>query len=573
MVPPYRAARVAQPGADQPGFRPEELDDLEEAATARQKRAGWDHVGEPWSAAPQQTVIQLVDEACHQHQNAPAMIFEDGLVVTYRQLLEASESFAGYLAGRIQPGDAVAVILRNRAEFMIAWLAVVANRAVLVSVNPDDKALDAGHILRDSAAVIVIMAEEHEPLIEALRPDLASLREVITVRGDEPNGLAGYVGRKPLAFADAACARADICNIYYTSGTTGMPKGCMVDHEWWLRTVDVLLRRVPQTSADRVLCCLQFFYSDPGHLLLECLATGGALVVMRRFSVSRFWDVARDHQVTLILSFSSIPLFLLKAEPHPRDRDNEVRVARHLAMPPDLHRQVVERWGFPWIEGYGITEGNVVASMPLEYADEMTGSGSIGIPVPEVDVRLVGDDGAAVPTGTTGEFLVRGPGMFRGYLNRPEATQEVLADGWLRTGDLGREDERGFLYFMGRKKDVIRRSGQNLTAAEVEDALRAHPLIIDAAVIPVPDRERGEEVKAYVLLAAGKTDADLPGQKIVEFCAGRLAWYKVPRYVEYRHTDFPRTPSMRVRKEVLKAERADLTEGCWDRDREERSSG
>jgi acyl-coenzyme A synthetase/AMP-(fatty) acid ligase len=107
----------------------------------------------------------------------------------------------------------------------------------------------------------------------------------------------------------------------------------------------------------------------------------------------------------------------------------------------------------------------------------------------------------------------------------------------------------------------------NLTASEVEDALRAHPMILDAAVIPVPDRERGEEVKAYLLLADGKTEADLPGEKVVEFCAGRLAWYKVPRYLEYRVTDFPRTPSMRVRKEVLKAGRPDLTEGCWDRDR------
>jgi len=197
----------------------------------------------------------------------------------------------------------------------------------------------------------------------------------------------------------------------------------------------------------------------------------------------------------------------------------------------------------------------------------MTGSGSIGIPAPEVDVRIVDDSGADVPAGMTGELLVRGPGMFRGYLNRPEATEEALRGGWLRTGDLGREDERGFLYFAGRKKDVIRRSGQNLSAAEVEDALRAHPMIIDAAVIPVPDRERGEEVKAYVLLAGDAAPGDLPGGKIVEFCAARLAWYKVPRYIEYRAADFPRTPSMRVRKEVLKAERADLTEGCWDRDR------
>jgi crotonobetaine/carnitine-CoA ligase len=495
------------------------------------------------------------------------MIFEDGPVVTYAQLLAASERFAGYLAERVQPGDAVAVILRNRAEFMVAWLAVVANRAVLVSVNPDDKILDAGHILRDSASVIVILTDEHQELVTQLRPELPDLREVIVVRGDEPDGLAAYSGREPLRFADAACARGDISNIYYTSGTTGMPKGCTVDHEWWLRTVDVLLRRVPQTPSDRVLCCLQFFYADPGHLLLECLTTGGALVVMRRFSVSRFWDVVRDHRVTLILSFSSIPLFLLKAPPDPRDTGNHVRVTRHLAMPPDLHRQVVERWGFPWIEGYGITEGNVVTSMPLEYADEMTGSGSIGIPVPEVELRLAGDDGADVPAGATGEVMMRGPGMFRGYLNRPEATEQAMPDGWLRTGDLCRQDERGFLYFMGRKKDIIRRSGMNLTASEVEDALRAHPMILDAAVIPVPDRERGEEVKAYLLLADGKTEADLPGEKVVEFCADRLAWYKVPRFIEYRAADFPRTPSMRVRKEVLKAERPDLTEGCWDRDR------
>jgi len=529
-------------------------------------RALWRDVGEPWSAAPQQTVIELVDEACRRWPDAPAMIFEDGVVVTYAQLLAASERFAGYLAERVQPGDAVAVILRNRAEFMIAWLAVVANRAVLVSVNPDDKILDAGHILSDSAAVIVILTDEHQELVTQLQPELARLREVIVVGAGEPDGLAAYSGREPLRFAGAACARGDISNIYYTSGTTGMPKGCTVDHEWWLRTVDVLLRRIPQNPDDRVLCCLQFFYADPGHLLLECLTTGGALVVMRRFSVSRFWDVVRDHRVTLILSFSSIPLFLLKAPPDPRDRDHQVKVARHLAMPPDLHRQVAERWGFPWIEGYGITEGNVVTSMPLEYADEMTGSGSIGIPVPEVDLRLVGDDGADVPAGATGEVVMRGPGMFRGYLNRPEATQQAMPGGWLRTGDLCRQDERGFLYFMGRKKDIIRRSGMNLTASEVEDALRAHPMILDAAVIPVPDRERGEEVKAYLLLADGKTEADLPGEKVVEFCADRLAWYKVPRYLEYRATDFPRTPSMRVRKEVLKAERPDLTEGCWDRD-------
>jgi len=415
--------------------------------------------------------------------------------------------------------------------------------------------------------VIVITDREHEELVDDLRAELPLLREVILVGEPEPRGLASYADAEPLRFTDARCDRRDITNIYYTSGTTGSPKGCMTDHEWWLRTVDVLLRRIPQGPDDRVLCCLQFFYADPGHQLLECLHTGGALVVMRRFSVSRFWNVVREHGVTYILSFSSIPLFLLKADPDLRDRENRVKVARHLAMPPDLHREIVERWGFPWIEGYGITEGNVVAGMPLEYAESMIGSGSIGIPVPEVEVKIVNDDSVEVPLGSAGEFWVKGPGMFRGYLNRPEATMEVIVDGWFRTGDLGRADERGFLYFLGRKKDIIRRSGQNLAAAEVEDVLRSHPKILDAAVIPVPDRERGEEVKAYLLLIEGETPEGLPPEEVVRFCDERLARYKVPRYIEYRTLDFARTPSMRVRKELLKAERPDLTAGCWDRNK------
>jgi crotonobetaine/carnitine-CoA ligase len=271
--------------------------------------------------------------------------------------------------------------------------------------------------------------------------------------------------------------------------------------------------------------------------------------------------------VTQILSFSSIPVFLLKAPPHPRDRDNRVRVARHLAMPPHLHRQIVDRWGFPWVEGYGITEGNLVAGMPLAYAEAMVGSGSIGIPVPELSLRIVDATGRDVAPGESGEFLVKGPGMFRGYLNRPAATREVMKDGWLHTGDLGRADSRGFLYFMGRSKDIIRRSGENLAAAEVEDVLRSHPRILDAAVLAVPDAERGEEVKAYVLPVAGESEATLSPDEIVAFCAERLASFKVPRYFEYRTADFPRTPTMRIQKELLRQERPDLVAGVWDRER------
>lgn len=530
-------------------------------------KATWGEVGPQWSGADVPTIIELVRRACTRFPSAPAMIFEDGLVVRYGQLLERAQQFAGYLQSRICQGERVAIILGNRAEFMVAWLATVAVRGTVVSINPASKSHDAGHALSDCEASIVITDDEHHDLIESLRGQCPNLREILYVTGPEPDGL-GFYGRgiRPLAFSSSPAKRGDIVNIYYTSGTTGPPKGCMVDHEWWLRTVDVLLRRIPTGPEDRQLCCLQFFYSDPGHQLLECLQTGGALVVMRRFSVSRFWDVVRDHGVTQILSFSSIPVFLLKAPASPRDRDNRVRVARHLAMPPHLHQTIVDRWGFPWVEGYGITEGNVVAGMPLRYARSMVGSGSIGIPVPELSLRIVDDEGRDVAMGQVGEFWVKGPGMFRGYLNRPEAAAEVLRDGWLHTGDLGRADDRGFLYFVGRKKDMIRRSGENISAAEVEDVLRAHPKVLDAAVLAVPDELRGEEVKAYILPVDGESVETVPPDDLVAFCSAKLAPFKIPRYIEYRTSDFPRTPTLRVQKELLRGEREDLTAGVWDRE-------
>ena len=314
---------------------------------------------------------------------------------------------------------------------------------------------------------------------------------------------------------------------------------------------------------DRLLCCLQFFYGDPPWLLLASLDAGTTLVAMRRFSVSRFWDVVRDNSVTQLFAIASIPSLLMKAPPEERDRDHGVRFAVQVGVPTAQHAALNERWGFPWVEGYGLTETGLVVAMPLDLAEEMTGSGSIGLPCPEVEVRLADETGAAVPVGTPGEILVRAPGLMRGYLGRPEASAETLRDGWLHTGDLGRADERGFLYFEGRRKDMIRRSGENVSAAEIEAVIRDHPAVLEVAVLPVPDELRGEEIKAHVAPVEG---AELTPEEIVEHCRGRLAAHKLPRYVELRRRPFPRTPSMRVRKAALRDEDTDPTASAWDRE-------
>lgn len=523
--------------------------------------------GPPWSAVGCGSVVELVDQACRRTPDVPAMIFEDGLVVTRQQLREQVERFGGYLARRTTPGDRVAVMLETCAESMIAQLAALAARCIVVPINPTAGTHDAGHVLRDSGAVIVIGAAPNADLIESLKRGLPALKHVILVSEPEGEGIAAYrTDADRLRLADCASTRSDVATIHYTSGTTGAPKGCILAHDWWLRLCDVHLRMTPHQPDDRLLCCIPFHYPDSLFLLLSLLQAGGSLVVMRRFSVSRFWPVVEEHRVTLLYLIASMPILLLKQPPSPRERRHQLRSAVCLGVPANLNGQLLERFGVPFVDTYGSTEAGWVTRMPADQAATWIGSGSIGVAAPEVELRVVDDGDSDVAVGEAGELLLRGPGLFLGYLNQPAATADAMRGGWYHTGDLVRADDRGFFYFHGRKKDMVRRGGENIAAAEVEEVLRAHPRIRDAAVIAVPDEIRGEEVKAYVLLAERCTADDLPPAAIVAHCADRLAAFKVPRYIEYRTMAFPRTPTMRVRKEELKAA-GDLTANAWDRER------
>lgn len=510
-------------------------------------------------------IVTLAREALDREPSKPAFIFEDGTVVTRERFRAAVEDFAGYLKERVEPGDRVLIMLENRTEFMVAWLAVNACEASLVSVNTSAGEHDAGHVARDSAAKLAICGADHEQLVRGVVDPGET--EVVVVSGAEPNGLAHYVGESgPLRLAEVSVDPDAITNVYYTSGTTGPPKGCTIAHDYWIRFVELYLGLYGLGPDDRLLCCLQFFYNDPPWLFLASLRAGAPLVTMRRFSVSRFWPVVVENRVTRLFALASIPALLLKAEPRPEERRHQVESALHIGIPAQLHAEFVERWGFPWVEGYGLTESGLVVAMPLEQAEEMTGSGSIGLPCPGVSIRLVDDEGREVGPDEPGEILIRAPGMMRGYLNRPEATAETLADGWLHSGDLARRDEAGYLYFLGRKKDIVRRAGENVAAAEVENVLRSHPSVLEAAVVAVPDELRGEEVKAYVALVED-TSVVTPAV-LVDFCRDRLAKHKVPRYIEYRTDPFPRTPSMRVKKSALLAEVEDPFALAWDRDQE-----
>jgi crotonobetaine/carnitine-CoA ligase len=514
--------------------------------------------------APAEHILKLATESRHLDPHMPILTFEDGLSVTRAELFARAERFAGYLRSLLQPGDRVAIMLGNRAEYFIAWFATMANRATLVSINPRAMTHDAGHILRDSQATVAIVSKEVAPLVMRLQPDCPDLKEVIVVRDAEPDGLDEYHSPDLVGFEHAELFAEDVVSIYYTSGTTGPPKGCMLDHTFWLRFVDVYLQTYGIRPDDRLLCWFQFFYVDPPWMLLASLRARTRLIVMRRFSVSRFWPVVQRNRVTQLFGSASAAQLLLGNSGGDAEARNQVRFAVHVGIPKTIHQELVSRWGFPWVEAYGLTETGLVLAVPLALADKVVGSGAVGLPCPDVSISIVNDDGVATSIGETGEILVQAPGLFRGYLNQPAATQSAMKDGWFHTGDLGFRDADGFIHFAGRKKDIIRRSGENIASAEVEDVLRSHSLVLDAAVIPVPDPLHGEAVKAYILPISGITSSDVRPEDLLQYCRENLAPFKVPRYFEYRYEDFPRTPSMRVKKEALRDEREDLIAGCWD---------
>lgn len=522
------------------------------------------NVAPDWSAVPQQTVIELFVKGCTEDPERPAIIVEDGLVVTRRELLDRCQRFAGYLRGKVAAGDRVVVMLDNRLEFMIALFAIIANRGTMVSIAPTAMQYDAGHIVSDAAPTLAVVGKPQLPIIEAVRDRSPALAEIVVVDGEEPDGLERYGdGVEPFDFTQAECEREDIITVYYTSGTTGAPKGCMLHHGWWLRVVDVDLRLFRRGWQDRQLCCLPFYYADPAIQLLTSLASRGTLVAMRRFSVSRFWDVVTKYDCTEILSIASIPALLMKGDPGPSERDHRIRLAIHAGLPKELHKDMIERYGFHWHNQYGSTEGGVMSRVPHHLADELVGTGTMGVEPPGVTIRLVDDDDRDVAPGEAGECLIGGPELYAGYLNRPEVTAEANRGGWYHSGDVARRDERGLLYFVGRKKEIIRRSGENISAAELEGVLRSHPKVVDVAVLPVPDDLRGEEVKAYLQVKAGET---LTPEEVIAFCQSNLAAFKVPRFLEFREKDFERTPSMRVHKQSLLKEKSDLRQGSWDRE-------
>jgi acyl-CoA synthetase (AMP-forming)/AMP-acid ligase II len=290
------------------------------------------------------------------------------------------------------------------------------------------------------------------------------------------------------------------------------------------------------------------------------IMVGSTMILATKYSPSRFTELAAKYNATCALAPAATLIY--KQPESPWDRKHTLKWVLIYGFPPHLHKRFEERFNVLAREGYGMTE--LAGGMLVRLQDShMTGSGSVGKPRPYVEVKIVDEQGDEVTQGNTGELLVRAPGIFKGYYKRPKETAERFTGNWFRTGDLFRQDKDGYYYIVGRKKDMIRRTAENISAAEVEMVLKSHPKILDAAVVPVPDEIRREEVKACVILKPGEDPSTVTPEEIIGFCSQRIARFKVPRFIEYRR-EFPRTPTLKVEKHKLLVERRDPRSGCFD---------
>ncbi|MGH7388588.1 MAG: AMP-binding protein [Candidatus Rokuibacteriota bacterium] len=449
------------------------------------------------------------------------------------------------LARGLEPGDRFNLHLGNCPEFLVFWLAAAKTGTVMVPTNPVSTPEEMAYVLAHSEARLAVTEPHVGDACRAVRGRCPALLDVVDGRPLEPV-LAGLPDTPP----GVAVTSSDEISMQYTSGTTSKPKGVLLTHANYLYGGEVMARAMRAAPTDRHLIVLPLFHAAAQlHAFIPMLLVGGSVALMERFSGGRFVDQSLRHQATLAALFAA-PIRMLLAQPRrPEDATTRLRAVSYAQnVTPQQFEEWHQRFRAPLLQIWGMTETMSLPLMqPLDLPPKPL---SMGMPVLGYDVKIVDETGREVPPGTVGELIVRGtPGvsLMKGYFKSPEATAQTLRDGWLWSGDQAWMDADGYFFFVDRKKDMIKRAGENVSASEVEETLKQHPAVFDAAVVGVPDPVRDQSIKAFVILADG---AAASAEDLVAWCRGRLSRFKIPEAVEFR-TTFPRTSVGKIQKHLF----------------------
>lgn len=475
--------------------------------------------------------------------------------VTYADFATLARDYAArFSALGVVQGEVTPTFFPNGAPAAAAWFALMRLGAVWAPINTEFRGEQLVRALAMTRARRIVVDERYLQVVAGVVPLVSNIEEVI-VHGRVV--LPVIAGVRVLRLEDlprgdtpliAPVAPSDVAMIQFTSGSTGVSKAVQLSHGYLVGQARLTSKYFDLRGDDVVYCPFPLYHWDATiGTVMGALVRGATAALADRFSVSRFWDDVRAFEATMFDFMGATLTFLYERPPTPDDRRHKVRLAWGLPM-PEFRAEFEARFGFPLLEGYGSTEGGVCVFQEL---GKVYPKGSCGKLAPEFELRLIKDDGSPAATGEVGEIVTRPHDptlMMSGYLNMPEVNAELIRDGWYYTGDLGRLDQGGCLYFAGRKKDIIRRRGENISALEIEREVAAHPAVLEVAAFGAPSPFTEEDVAVAVVVRPG---ARLDENELKAFCEGRMARYMAPEHVLFLEA-LPKTPTEKVAKPELK---------------------
>jgi acyl-coenzyme A synthetase/AMP-(fatty) acid ligase len=483
-------------------------------------------------------------EACREYSPVAA-------TVNYARARVRTAALAARLrAAGYGPGHRIAVALDNRPEFFLYFLAANSLGASIVPLNAAMSVAELAYVLGHSDASLAVTHRGHAAHVRAALAEGAP----VWISEEEE-------GRIPAATA-APVASPDEAALLYTSGSTGKPKACVLSNEYFMevgRLYTGLGGYCRFETGIRLATPLPVTHMNALTVsFMAMLMTGGCLVQLDRFHPSTWWQSLRDARATAFHYLGVMPAMLLKARPAPSDDCRDVlRFGFGAGVDPRHHAAFEQRFGVPLIEAWAMTETGAGAWITANQEPRHVGQRCFGRAPPGLAYRIVDDARNDTAPGLAGELLVRREGdsprrgFFSGYYKDEAATQEAWAGGWFHTGDIVRQGDDGSLFFVDRTKNIIRRSGENIAAVEVESALQAHPEVLASAVCPVPDEVRGEEVFAFVVLRSGRSGSPECAERLQAHCRDSLAYYKSPGYIGFC-TALPQTASQKLSRAEIK---------------------
>ena len=481
-----------------------------------------------------------------------------GVTLTYGEgLARIEEKRAAYAAAGYGHGQRVAILLENRPDFLIHWLALNALGVSVVPVNPYYRSAELTYLLDHSDCVLAVGVPERVADLEAAAAAVG--RRLPAVGLDDSLPEAPPPPRRDAPAGDTECA------LMYTSGTTGRPKGCMLSNAYYAGTgrwyVDQGGLAAVEHGRERLLTPLPLFHMNAmACSFVAMLLARGTLIQLDRFHPSTWWSDVRDTGATIFHYLGVMPAILLNLPEDPAERDNRVKFGFGANVDPAQHIPFEERFGFPLIEGWAMTETGAGATIVANRPPHDPGKRCIGRPA-GCEARIVDDDDNDLPDGAPGSLIVRKSAddprrlFFSGYYKDEATTERDWRGGWFHTGDVAMRAPDGRFFFVDRDKNIIRRSGENIAALEVDTELVKHPAVAQVAVIAAPDPVRGEEVMACVVpaagLARGRARDGATARDLVEWCLARLAYYKAPGWILFLD-ELPVTATNKIRKADLK---------------------